>query len=203
MAVKAGAIRFNTDTSQLEIYDGNQWTGTLGGLTPEMQTGGTRGIFAGGNGSDVIDYVNLSIQSNAIDFGNLTKQRAEGGCFSNTTRALFTGDSVPGSDATIDYITISTTGNAADFGDCTTGNAQSMGGLASATRGLFGGAYSSGRQNIIQYVTINTTGNAVDFGDLINPTSGPAGGSSQTRGLWAGGSQPSSSNIIQLSLIHI
>ena len=103
-------------------YDGNQWAGTLGGLTPEMQTGGTRGIFAGGNGSDVIDYVNLTVQSNAIDFGNLTKQRAEGGCFSNSTRALFTGDSVPGSDATIDYITISTTGNAADFGDLSTGN---------------------------------------------------------------------------------
>ena len=39
---KAGAIRFNTDLSQLEIYDGNQWTGVLG-TSPEQQTGGTRG----------------------------------------------------------------------------------------------------------------------------------------------------------------
>ena len=29
MALKAGAIRFNTDSSQMEIYDGNQWTGML------------------------------------------------------------------------------------------------------------------------------------------------------------------------------
>ncbi len=193
---KAGATRFNTDSSQLEIYDGNQWTGILS-TSAEMQTGGTRGIYAGGNGSDVIDYVNLATTGNAADFGNLTKQRAEGGCFSNRNRALFTGDSVPGSDATIDYITISIKGNATDFGDCSTGNAQAIGGLASATRGLFGGAYASGRKNVIQYVTINTTGNTVDFGDLISPTSGPAGGSSQTRGLWAGGSQPSASNIIQ------
>ena len=29
MALKAGAIRFNTDTSQMEIWDGNQWTGVM------------------------------------------------------------------------------------------------------------------------------------------------------------------------------
>ena len=41
---KAGAMRFNTDSSQMEIYDGNQWTGILG-TSPELQTGGTRGLF--------------------------------------------------------------------------------------------------------------------------------------------------------------
>ena len=45
----AGAFRFNTDSSQLEIYDGNQWTGVLA-TSPEQQTGGTRGIFAAGEG---------------------------------------------------------------------------------------------------------------------------------------------------------
>ena len=39
---KAGAMRFNTDSSQMEIYDGNQWTGILA-TSPELQTGGTRG----------------------------------------------------------------------------------------------------------------------------------------------------------------
>ena len=38
---KAGAMRFNTDSNQLEIYDGNQWTGILA-TSPEQQTGGTR-----------------------------------------------------------------------------------------------------------------------------------------------------------------
>ena len=47
MALRAGAIRFNTDSSQMEIYDGNQWTGILA-TSPELQTGGTRGIHFGG-----------------------------------------------------------------------------------------------------------------------------------------------------------
>ena len=34
---KAGAIRFNTDSSQLEIYDGKQWVGVLA-TSPELQT---------------------------------------------------------------------------------------------------------------------------------------------------------------------
>ena len=35
---KAGATRFNTDNNQLEIYDGNQWTGVVS-TSPELQTG--------------------------------------------------------------------------------------------------------------------------------------------------------------------
>ena len=44
---KAGAIRFNTDNNQMEIYDGNQWTGVLA-TSPNQQTGGTRGLIMGG-----------------------------------------------------------------------------------------------------------------------------------------------------------
>ena len=36
-------MRFNTD-NQMEIYDGNQWTGILA-TSPFLQTGGTRGIL--------------------------------------------------------------------------------------------------------------------------------------------------------------
>ena len=55
---KAGAMRFNTDSSQMEIYDGNQWTGILS-TSPEQQTGGTRGFFAGGNSTN-IDFINVT-----------------------------------------------------------------------------------------------------------------------------------------------
>ena len=73
---KAGAIRFNTDSSQLEIYDGNQWTGVLA-TSPDQQTGGTRGLFAGGRESapafsNLIEYINLNTTGNASDFGDLT-----------------------------------------------------------------------------------------------------------------------------------
>ena len=44
---KAGAFRFNTDSSQLEIYDGNQWVG-VEATSPELLTGGTRAVIAGG-----------------------------------------------------------------------------------------------------------------------------------------------------------
>ena len=47
MALNAGAIRFNTDSSQMEIWDGNQWTGILA-RSPELETGGTRAVLAGG-----------------------------------------------------------------------------------------------------------------------------------------------------------
>ena len=46
---KAGAIRFNTDSSQLEIYDGNQWTGILA-TSPETNWWNSWIVF-GGEGS--------------------------------------------------------------------------------------------------------------------------------------------------------
>ena len=78
---KAGAIRFNTDSSQLEIYDGNQWTGILA-TSPELQTdgrysnAGTRGIVMGGlapgepAGQNVMQYLSIATTGNAVDFGD-------------------------------------------------------------------------------------------------------------------------------------
>ena len=72
MALKAGAIRFNTDTSQMEIWDGNQWTGILA-TSPEQQTGGTRGFWIGGEGfTSVISFANIDTTGDAGDFGDLT-----------------------------------------------------------------------------------------------------------------------------------
>ena len=55
---KAGAFRFNTDSSQLEIYDGNQWTGVLA-TSPEQQTGGTRGLWS-------VSYTHLTLPTKRI-----------------------------------------------------------------------------------------------------------------------------------------
>ena len=59
-----GAIRFNTDSSKMEYYDGNQWVNVTSD-SPQVQTGGTRALFAGGRVSapafsDLIEYVNMS-----------------------------------------------------------------------------------------------------------------------------------------------
>ena len=83
MALKAGAIRFNTDSSQMEIWDGNQWTGILA-TSSDSLTGGTRGLGAGGQPyTDTIEYWNISSTGNAIDFGDLTYGRNRSGSCSN------------------------------------------------------------------------------------------------------------------------
>ena len=91
--ITPGAIRFNTDSMKLEYFR----IGTEGGSTssyagigtlaagewvqittdtPDIQTGGTRGLISGGTTSSTdtnqIQYVNLDTTGNAIDFGNLT-----------------------------------------------------------------------------------------------------------------------------------
>ena len=174
----AGATRFNTDSAQLEIYDGNQWTSVLSD-SPELHTGGTRGIFMGGYTSgpaDVynqIDYVNVDSTGNALDFGDLTQEvTALMGTASSRTRGIrFGGYTIPANTNVIDYITIASTGNAADFGDVIDGDRYANAG-SDSTRAVQMGEYGGGsHENTIQHVTISTTGNAQDFGDLYVGTS--------------------------------
>ena len=75
MALKAGEVRFNTDSSQMEIYDGNQWTGILA-TSPDLQTGGTRGLIMGGiisGRSNVVDYITVDTTGNVTEFGDLVQ----------------------------------------------------------------------------------------------------------------------------------
>ena len=66
-----GAIRFNTDTAKLEYFDGNQYV-NITTDSPEANTGGTRGLYAGGqSNADTIDFVNIDTTGNATDFGNM------------------------------------------------------------------------------------------------------------------------------------
>ena len=99
----------------------------------------------------------------------------------------------------IQYVTIATTGNAIDFGDLTLGRSN-ITGCSSTTRGIFAGGYTGGGltnvSNVIDYVTIASTGNATDFGDLTLARFSPAGCSSSTRGLFAGGYGGGNVNII-------
>ena len=208
IGVPQGAIRLNTDSQRLEFFAQDRWyematdVPTLHDASNSDKLGGVRGFFIGGyNAEDRIDFITISTQGNATDFGNLTKGRAETSALSNRTRALVAGDAVPGSDDTIDVWTMSSTGDAVDFGNLlsSTNNAQSFGALANATRGIWGGGYQAGtgQINVLQYVTINSNGNTVDFGDLEGNSgqfSSTTGGSSPTRGLWFGGGPSGSAN---------
>ena len=190
---KAGAFRFNTDSSQLEIYDGNQWAGIVA-TSAQQQTGGTRGLWAGGEAPskvNVIQFVNIDTTGNAVDFGDASYTLSGHTAFSSRTRGLIYGGSLgpqPTNYAnTIEFVTISQKGNSVDFGDATVTLVQ-RGSLASRTRGvMMSGLYGGGQYNIMDYVTIAQTGNAVDFGDLSIASNGGHALSSPTRGVLAGG----------------
>ena len=74
----------------------------------------------------------------------------------------------------------SPTGNSADY-------------LAGA-RGLFGSRYDTAYRDRVDYINISSQGDAVDFGDDINGFYGFAGGASNTRAIYAGGSRPGTGN---------
>ena len=196
---KAGAMRFNTDSLQMEIYDGNQWTGIVA-TSPEQQTDGTRGVFMGGlapgepAGHNVMQYVNIANTGNSIDFGDLTRKKyASLGGISSRTRGIMPGGyfyNQPGGPGTyiddIDAFTISITGNAFDFGNLTQGNRSEPGSRSNETRGIiFGGAAGPSpvvRTNTITYIQISTLGDGIDFGDMIGGLyQNPTGTASQTR----------------------
>ena len=79
MSKVSGSIRFNTDSSKLEIYNGEAW-GEIDATSPELQTGGTRAVMAGGGfpSNDTIDFVNIDTTGNATDFGDDTITRTNG-----------------------------------------------------------------------------------------------------------------------------
>ena len=162
-----GALRFNTDSAKLEYFDGNEYV-NITTDSPEQNTGGTRAVMAGGGfpNTDVIDFVNIDVTGNAVDFGDLTR----GLYFVQATASR-------------------TKGNAADFGNLTDAREQ-LAAASSKTRGIFAGGYDQPSFfNIIDFITIASTGNASDFGDLTfggasdGKARGPSGCSDNNGGL--------------------
>ena len=219
LTVTPGAIRFNTDSMKLEYYRGGPvgfgtttQTGEWVNLTtdsPDIQTGGARGVFGGGftpTVVNVIDYITISTTGNAIDFGDLLSSYRSSGQCSSRTRGLFAGGvDAPGitNRNNIEFITISSTGNSTDFSGTLTLARHNISSFASSTRGLFCfGVSSPGYSNVIDYVTIASLGNAVDFGDGSSIDQGMSGCSSATRGVFGGGvNNPSAINFITISTL--
>ena len=168
------------------------------------QRGRGRGIFWGGNNGanqNIIQFVQISTQGNASDFGDLTSATTGGASCASETRGLYGAGQNPGTTDTIEYITIATTSNAIDFGNLQV-QRDFPSAFSSSTRGIFAGGrhpVPATYRNEIDYVTIASLGNAQDFGDLLAARQGMGGTSSPTRGLFAGGntSPGSSDNVIQ------
>ena len=221
MTIKPGALRFNTDSMKLEIFRGGagyngsasmagigtlaagQWE-EIQATSPEVQTGGTRGICVAGyypTGSylDEIVYINIASTGASQDFGllSVSGRNHVHGCTSDRTRGISGGGSrFPGViTADLELITIASTGNSTNFhGDLTL--ARYCPGVASnGTRGIFAGGHSpSASQNtVIDNINIQSTGvEATDFGDLTTARRYfMASMCSPTRAVFAGGGEPS------------
>ena len=238
--ITPGAIRFNTDSMKLEYFRigmeggstssyagiGTMATGEWVQLTtdsPDIQTGGTRAVFAGGyntgtTNNEEIEYVNIDSTGNSIDFGTLADAIRSNNGLASRTRGLSFGGQNPGPTSggfvnIIEFVTIASTGNAANFGDVT---AMSSGGgwatgVSNGTRGVLGGMYLNGHSPSVitehmDYLTIAQTGNTVNFGDLsVGRVGGVGTIASSTRGIWAGGDTNAASytdqNIIDFIVI--
>ena len=199
----SGSIRFNTDSSRLEIYNGEAWW-EIDSTSPELQTGGTRGLVAGGytpSMSDVIDFFNVSTTGNASDFGDLAGAKFDfPGQTSSRTRAIFGGGYYSGQPRqnTIEFVTIASQGDAQDFGELQQSHQYTLDGASNSTRALaWGGAgpNTDTATNVIEFITIASKGNGINFGDMTRATKSAAGATaSSTRSVCLGGN---SENIIE------
>lgn len=207
--ITPGAIRFNTDSMKLEYFrigmEGGS-TSSYAGIgtmaagewvqitttSPDIQTGGTRGVFAVGADNTAYvtttQYINISATGNAVDFGDLTgTARGYGASFSSSIRGIFAGGQGGGSPQNknvLDFVTIATTGTATAFGSISDVLVRYPTGLSNETRGILIGGYDgSANSENMRYVTIAATGNTVDFGDISGGASYGACGASSTRGV--------------------
>jgi len=158
--------------------------------------------------TNIIEYLTIATTSNGTDYGDLTVARRRALGMSNSTRGVWVG----GSDTsptpylnTQDYNTIASLGDATDFGDASTLTSTGNG-VSSSTRGVYSIAYNgstSAYNNTLEYITFATTGSRANFGDL-NAAKGyhmqGCSSSDSTRGLFAGGYNPSNNNIDYITI---
>ena len=171
---KAGAFRFNTDSSQMEIYDGNQWTGIIS-TSPNLHTGGTRGLWGGGEPlTSTVSFATLETTGNSALFGDLQGGLANMGTAANRSRAIFAGGEPETS--TMTSFTFASQGNYTHNGEDLTSGRRFVTGVAGGDRGLFMGGSEPSRVNKIDHISISNFASAIDFGDLVESKDFGGGG---------------------------
>ena len=179
--IPLGAIRFNSDSNKLEYWNGSTWF-QIKTFSPNLD-GGTRGLWAGGDQPTNINNINfltVSTQGDATDFGDLATVKSSFCAASNSTIAAWAGGY--GSLNAIQTNIFSSTGNSVDTADLQS-NVITPSGMASETRGIFAGGGDPIR-NQIQFYTFAAAANTVDFGDASSAHFTGSGCSSPTRGVF-------------------
>ena len=191
--IPEGAIRYNTDSNKMEVWIGDKWM-IVSTSSPNLD-GGVRALFSGRSTSpgvyvNTVDFITVSTQGNATDFGDQNGAGTYGSTTSDKTRGIIAGGH-PAHNDVIDFFTIASTGDATDFGNLTSSRWLMGGGISSGTRSVFAGGSTVGGgnpvTNVIDYVTTQSLGNAVDFGDHIQAKRMTSSVNSPTRGIFAGG----------------
>ena len=197
-----GQLFFNRDFATMEFWDGDRWRQV------DNTTRSGRGLFAGGYKNtpgfvQTIDYVTISTNGNAVNFGDLPNTYAQMAGFSDSTRGLFFGGYKSGTGTStnneIHYVTMASTGNSIDFGDLNNTSNWGKGGASSSTRGLAFGGFGPSPRVAIDYVQIQTIGNALDFGDVGSGGYVRCGMSSPTRCLMGPSSSSASIQTVQFA----
>ena len=205
--IPEGAIRYNTDSNKMELWVGDKWMQVS--VTHEASPLGGRGLFCGGytyspatqGNSNVIEYITISTQGNAVDFGDGTQRERDrrNGAASHTRGVLAGGtQGYPSPSLTdrIEFVTFATTGNATDFGNLLEA-CRGPGATSNATRGIVGGGSTPTKLDRIQFIIIPSTGDSVDFGNLSRQATSVGTVNSPTRGVFVGGQNPGFENIIE------
>ena len=155
------------------------------GKTTERNRG--RGVFADGDSSKTIEFINIQSMGNSQDFGDSTTDFKQRASVSSSTRTVTGGGfSSPNFTNILDFITIASTSNATDFGDLTLAR-RNLTGAGNNTRGIFYGGGSPSATNTIDFITIATAGDASDFGDATVVDQGAGSFASSTRAVFGGG----------------
>ena len=170
----------------------------------EFRGGRGKGVFAGGYSPGYVnrmEFITISTNGAASDFGDLPKAQGQGAAVSSSTRGVIMGGQAPATHTAMYYVTISSQGGANDFGDLKS-LMQSNSGVSNNTRGITCGGNlfvspTNVKSNIMEFITIASTGDATIFGDLTVPRSHTSGTSSPTRGVIIGGVN----NVVVLNVI--
>jgi len=147
---------------------------------------GDLGVFMGGStpsDSSVIDFVNISVNSDGTDFGDLTTASQAGSALCDGVTAFYAAGSAD-TDG-LEKINLATRGNAADSTNLPNSKYGRGPGQNQISGVLGGGAPSA--SNIIDIFNFKTTASGSDFGDLTVGRFGAGGCSSPTRALFVGG----------------
>mgnify|MGYP003118902614 FL=1 len=209
--VPQGAIRLNTDSQRLEFFAQDRWY-EMATDTPNLGNSpvGVRGLFAGrfndSSNNATIDYITISSQGNATDYGDLINSIYfyAGMCSSNRRWVHFGG--APTNPSTqMQYGQFASTGNGVDFGNLTQHTHYNPSGVSNQTRGvrMGGAAQPTGSQNNIEYWTFETLSNSIDFGDLGTASRFAHSANSPTRGMIHGGNDGPNGAVTSIQFVTI